>query len=62
MAAVDKKENSRAEGALFGTTEPKPFTVRAIQLGYYGHLREEGDTFEIYGEEAFSDQWMQKVD
>lgn len=55
MAVIDKKDAEKLP-------EQKPFTVRATQLGYYGQLREEGDTFEISGEEAFSDQWMQKVD
>lgn len=36
--------------------------VRATKLGYYGDKRrKEGDTFFLKSEEAFSENWMEKV-
>lgn len=36
--------------------------VKAIRQGYYGILRRKvGDVFEISGEKAFSEKWMEKV-
>ena len=37
--------------------------VKAIKLGFYGYERRRpGDVFEISGEEAFSEKWMERVD
>ena len=35
--------------------------VRAIQMGFLGSLREVGSTFHVE-EEAFSDQWMERLE
>jgi len=40
----------------------KPIKVRAIDRGYYDTLRNEGDTFFIADEQAFSKKWMEDVD
>jgi hypothetical protein len=36
--------------------------VIAVAKGYYGHLREVNDEFEIENEEAFHDSWMERTD
>lgn len=37
--------------------------VRAIQDGYYDHIRRrEGDVFVLTSERAFSERWMEHVD
>lgn len=35
--------------------------VRAIQQGFFGHLREVGEEFSIDNAEQFSKAWMEKV-
>lgn len=41
---------------------PKPFKVRAIQLGYYDNVRRRvGNVFTIQSEQEFSERWMVRV-
>ncbi|QIB38127.1 hypothetical protein G3A56_09105 [Rhizobium oryzihabitans] len=35
--------------------------VRALRAGVYGHLREEGDIFEVAEDRHFSKAWMEEV-
>lgn len=35
--------------------------VRALRAGVYGHLREEGDIFEVEEDRHFSKSWMEEV-
>ena len=48
---------------MSGTTEkPRPFKVRALQMGYYEHMRRRvGDVFVIQSEQEFSTRWMERV-
>lgn len=40
----------------------KPFKVRAIDLGYYDHVRRRiGDVFVVASEKDFSSRWMVRV-
>ena len=44
------------------TDKPRPFKVRALQVGYYDHSRRRpGDVFVIADEQAFSARWMERV-
>ncbi len=38
------------------------FMVRATQMGFFGALREVGSTFQVHGEEAFSEKWMERLE
>ena len=44
------------------TQAPRPFKVRAIQMGYYDNARRRvGDVFVVQGEHEFSTRWMERV-
>lgn len=57
-----RNQQSAAAAQQASEAPERPFKVRAIRLGYYGHTRRRpGDVFMVHGDQDMSGRWMERV-